>query len=162
MIITKRTISIISLVLSSILVFLLCSCGNSASHNSKTVSLTPENINDYISIQGRYLNGDYHSALIYYISTADLELQAYNTAAGTFDNVEITVVANLSDRGGALNEKWHLDGEESTQVLISFKMPSSGQYSSTYSIECLRCTDILSGPADISIKSVSGTFTPSN
>ena len=154
----------ISLLLAIILCFSMCACGaSSAPAAPKAVELTKDNIGDYISISGEYKNGDYHSTILYYVSTADLDFKAYSTVAGSFSNVEITVRADLSEKTGALSEKWHMaDSEDKSKVEFTFKMPASGDYSTSYSIECDRATWKLSGSAKLEIVSVSGTFTPNN
>jgi len=129
----------------------------------KEIELTKDNIGEYITISGEYKNGDYHSSLFYYISTAELDFKAYSTVAGTFSNVEITVRANLSKEMGALSEKWHMaDSEDKSKVQFTFKMPANGNYSTSYSIECDRQTLKLAGAAKLEIVSVSGTFKPNN
>lgn len=126
----------------------------------ETIELTKENISEYIAIRGEYKNGTYHKLLVYYTSTADLEIQAYGVASGTFDNVKITVKANLKDKEDFLG-KWHLTNIDADSVTITFHMPSSGTYSSSYSIECDNCARKLSGSSELEIVAVSGTFKPS-
>lgn len=158
------------MVLAIILCLSMCACGGSGSTAAPTepaapkeIELTKDNIGDYISISGEYKNGDYHSSLLYYISTADLEFKAYSTVAGSFSNVQITVRADLSEKNGSLSEKWHMaDSEDKSKVEFTFKMPANGDYSTSYSIECDRATWKLSGSAKLEIVSVSGTFTPNN
>ena len=157
----------ISLLLALVMCLSLCACGGAevgeTTAAKEPVTLTTENIGDYITVRGEYKNGDYHSTILYYISTADLEFQAYSTVSGTFENVEITVRANLSDKTGALNEKWHLvDSDNEKSVEFTFKMPASGEYASSYSIECNRATWKLSGTSDLEIVAVSGTFIPNS
>lgn len=155
----KKTIS---LALVLLLCLSLCACGSSTEKNKKEpVILTTENIGDYITVCGEYKNGDYHSTLLYYVSTADLDFQAYSTTSGTFENVEITVRADLSEKAGAINEKWHLVGSDNkNSVEFTFKLPASGEYTSSYSIECNRATWKLSGSSKLEIVNVNGTFTP--
>ena len=153
----------ITLILTMILTLCLAGCGKkSSSEKPEPITLTKVNVGDYISIRGEYKNGEYHSTLLGYVSTADLDFQAYSTVSGTFDNVEITVRANLSDKHGAASH-WHLVGaDDETEVDFTFKLPASGEYSSSYKIECDRYTWALSGNSDLTIIRVSGTFTPNN
>lgn len=127
------------------------------------VALTKENIGDYISIRGEYKNGDYHAGAITNISTADLDFQAYSTVSGSFENVEIKVRANLSEHQGALGERWHLvNSENKDSVEFSFKLSASGEYSSSYSIECYRNTGRLAGNSELEIIAVSGSYMPNS
>ena len=92
---------------------------------------------------------------------ADLDFQAYSTVSGSFENVEITVRANLKDKEGSLGEQWHLvDSENKDNVEFTFKLPASGEYTSSYSIECDRNTWSLSGNSELEIVAVSGSYTP--
>ena len=126
----------------------------------KEIELTKDNIGEYIAISGEYKNGEYHHSFFYYISSADLDFKAYSTVAGTFSNVEITVLADLSKEKGVLGE-WHMaDSEDDTKVQFTFKMPANGDYSNSFSIECDGQSLALSGTAKLEIVSVSGTFTP--
>ena len=154
----------ISMLLAVILCLSMCACGASSSPAApKEIELTKDNIGDYITISGEYKNGDYHSTILYYVSTADLDFKAYSTVAGSFSNVEITVRADLSEKTGAIGEKWHMaDSEDKSKVEFTFKMPANGDYSTSYGIECDRATWKLSGSAKLEIVSVSGTFTPNN
>ena len=154
---------IIAMLLVLVLCLSICACSSTPSTPStpKEIELTKDNINEYISISGEYKNGDYHSSLLYYISTADLDFKAYSTVAGSFSNVEITVRADLSEKDGALGEEWHMaDADDNSKVEFTFKMPANCNYSTSYSIECDRATWKLSGTAKLEIVSVSGTFTP--
>lgn len=168
----KKALSLV-LILTMCLSF--CACGNSNNKTKqkvlstpetttkKSIRLTTDNIDDYIAIRGEYKNGKYHRDFLdYYISTADIDFQAYSIASGTFDNVEITVNVDLSEKEGALGNKWHLTNSESRNVEITFKMPANGEYSSTYSIECDRSTAKLSGSSKLEIVEVSGIFIPNN
>lgn len=162
----------ISLSLVLILVLSLCACGQGESSVQleqvvesqqpiKPIVLTKENIADYVSIRGEYKNGTYKDSILYYISSADLEFQAYSTVSGSFENVEITVRANLNEKGGALNEKWHLvNSDDEKNVQFTFKLSTDGEYNASYSIECARNTWKLNGDSDLEIISVSGTFIP--
>lgn len=150
----------------------LCACSSSINTTknelvdtapNEPIALTTENIDDYISIRGEYKNGGYHSDFLYYTSTADLDIQAYSTVSGSFENVEITIRANLDDKAGAGSEKWHLaDSDNEDSAEITFKLPASGEYTSSYSIECYRNTWTLSGSSDLEIISVSGTYVPNS
>ena len=129
------------------------------------VQLTLDNIDDYISIRGEYKNGEWHTSEAYAwsndVSTADLDFQAYSTVAGSFNNVEITVRADLSAHEWGTKEKWHIDGsDDDSKVEFSFKMPASGEYSSTYKIKIYDNYGELEGSSILEIVSVSGTFTP--
>lgn len=134
-----------------------------ATKTVEPIQLTRDNINNYINMRGEYKNGDYHKNLFYYVSTADLEFQAYSTVPGSFDNVEITVRVDLSDKDGQIGENWHIvNSADESKVEFTFKMPSNGQYNSSYSIECNRSTWKLSGNSKLAIVSVSGTYIPNN
>ena len=81
--------------------------------------------------------------------------------SGSFENVEITVRANLKDKEGSLGEQWHLvDSENKDNVEFTFKLPASGEYTSSYSIECDRNTWSLAGNSELEIVAVSGSYTP--
>lgn len=152
---------LIALLMTLVICLSLCACSSSINTTkNEPIALTTENIGDYISIRGEYKNGDYHSDLFYYTATADLEFQAYSTVSGSFENVEITVRADLSEQRGNL-EDWHLVGsEDEDNVEFTFKLPAKGEYTSSYSIECYRNTWKLSGNSDLEIVSVSGTYIP--
>lgn len=150
---------ILNLILAVVMCLTFVACGGES--EPETVELTKENIGEYIEIRGEYKNGDYHSGILYYTSTADLDIQAYSIVSGTFDNVKITVKANLKDKGEDIMGKWHLADTDGDSVTITFSMPSSGTYSSSYSIECIRNTRKLSGTSNLEIIDVSGTYTPS-
>lgn len=152
---------ILSLILAVMVCLIFAACGGETETEPEAVELTKENIGEYIEIRGEYKNGDYHAGFLYYTSTADLDIQAYSIVPGTFDNVKITVKANLQDKGEDSITKWHLAGTDGDSVKITFSMPSSGTYSSSYRIECDRNTWKLSGSSKLEIVDVSGTFTPS-
>ena len=123
----------------------------------KGVELTTENIGDYIAFSGEFTESEYHQTLLYYVSTSTLDFQAYSTVSGTFENVEITVQANIEDTG-SLGESWHLADTDDSAVEFTFKMPSNGEYAHSYSIECDRSTNKLTGSCDFTVVSVSGTY----
>lgn len=164
---------VISIVVSLALLFSLVACssngGNSSqgenakpetNKGSEAVQLTVDNISDYISINGEFTDAEYHQTILYYVSTAKIDFQAYSTASGTFNNVKITVRANISETG-ALSEKFHLaDSDNKNSVEFEFTMPANGNYNHTYSIECDRYSGKLSGSCDFTIVSVSGEFMP--
>lgn len=148
---------LLSLMLAAALALSLTACGGSK--KPQEIELTTENIGDYISFSGEFTDSEYHQTLLYYISTSTIDFQAYSTTAGTFNNVEITLQANI-DNEGAIGEKWRLADTEDTGVEFTFKMPSSGDYSHSYGIECDRNTSRLKGSCDFTVVSVSGTYTP--
>ena len=138
-----------------------CGGGNekTGSDTKEEVLLTKENIGDYISFSGEFVDSDYHKSLLYYISTSTLDFQAYSTVSGTCENVEITVRANIDDTG-ALGESWHLVDTDDSAVEFTFTMPSNGNYTHSYSLECNRSTAKLKGSCDFTVVSVSGTYIP--
>lgn len=159
---TSKKLLVMLLTISLLLVLAACgSAGEEAQAKPEPITLTTENIGDYISIRGEYKNGDYHAGILFYTSTADSDFQAYSTVSGSFENVEITVRANLKDKEGSLGEQWHLvDSENKDNVEFTFKLPASGEYTSSYSIECDRNTWSLSGNSELEIVAVSGSYTP--
>lgn len=149
----------LALILTAALALSLAACGGSK--KPQEIELTTENIGNYISFSGEFTDSEYHQTILYYVSTSTIDFQAYSTAAGAFSNVEITLRANI-DNEGAIGEKWHLADAEDTGVEFTFKMPSSGDYSHSYSIECDRNTSKLKGSCDFTVVSVSGTYTPAD
>ncbi len=132
------------------------------------VTLTKNNINNYLNFDGEFVDGKYESGCFYYTADATLEFQAYPVSSGSFDNVEIILKVIGTDstfEGGALGEKWHLSdaaGEDEKHIKITFKLGADGKFSKNYSVTCKRCSGILEGGCTFEIVSVTGTFTPSN
>lgn len=147
-----------ALMLAATLTISLISCGG-GSEKPKEVELSKDNIADYISFSGEFTDSEYHQTLLYYVSTSTIDFQAYSTVSGTFENVEITVRANIDDTG-AIGEKWHLADSDEEGVEFTFKMPASGEYSHSYGIECDRNTNRLKGNCDFTVISVTGTYIP--
>ena len=127
---TSKKLLVMLLTISLLLVLAACgSAGEEAQAKPEPITLTTENIGDYISIRGEYKNGDYHAGILFYTST--------------------------------LGEQWHLvDSENKDNVEFTFKLPASGEYTSSYSIECDRNTWSLSGNSELEIVAVSGSYTP--
>jgi hypothetical protein len=168
----------LSVILSIAMILSLTACGsanNSATETKEAepaiselaapapIELTSSNVEDYIAFRGEFTNSDYYSSLLYYISTSTIEFQAYGTAVGSFDNVEITVLAKIDGaKNGMAGEKWHLAGTDDEAVKFSFRMPTSGDYSSSYGITCNRNSMIMAGSCDFEVISVTGEFIPAN
>ena len=85
---TSKKLLVMLLTISLLLVLAACgSAGEEAQAKPEPITLTTENIGDYISIRGEYKNGDYHAGILFYTSTADLDFQAYagrTVASGGF------------------------------------------------------------------------------
>lgn len=153
---------LLALMLAAALALSLVACGGgdgSGGAASKGVELTTENITDYIALSGEFTESEYHQTILYYVSTSIIDFQAYSTVSGSFENVEITVRANIDDTG-VLNEQWHLADSEEPGVEFTFKLPANGNYTHSYGIECDRNSGKLKGSCDFTIVSVSGTYMP--
>lgn len=153
---------LLALMLAAALALSLAACGGGDSSGgaaSKEVELTAENITDYIALSGEFTESEYHQTILYYVSTSIIDFQAYSTVSGSFENVEITVRANIDDTG-VLNEQWHLADSEEPGVEFTFKLPANGNYTHSYGIECDRNSGKLKGSCDFTIVSVSGTYMP--
>ena len=153
---------LLALMLAAALALSLTACGGgdgSGAAASKEVELSTENIEDYIAFSGEFTDSEYHKTILYYVSTSTIDFQAYSTVSGTFENVEITLRADIDDTG-AFNEQWHLVDSDEPGVEFTFKMPANGTYSHSYGIECDRNSGKLKGSCNFTIVSVSGTYLP--
>ena len=163
---------IISIFLIFMICISVCACSDSATSNNDNINkdnsdlsattpkieLTKSNLSQYISISGTFTNSRYEKGLLVYTSYSTIDLSAYGIASGSFDNVKITLRANIDSYN---IYDWHLsDEKEGTPIEITISMPSSGNFKQTYDIECDSNTSKLKGNCDFTIVSVSGTFTP--
>ena len=156
----KKALSLIlALVLWLSLSFSLCACGN------KTIELTTENIDQYIACAARYKN---HRDLHYLTpnnlgESCDIDFHAYPIQQGSFSNVKITVQANVPNEfPGTTAAPWVLDGKKGEPIQFTFQLSANGEYSYVYAIECYGNASDLYGDCELTIISVSGTFTPAN
>lgn len=118
----------------------------------KTVTLTEDNILDYVYFEGEFVDYKRLMAMGLCIgSNAAFDFKAHAIVGGTFENVQITL------RFKTPSGVWRL--EENGAELFTFKMPASGEYSSKYKITSNGGTS-LSGKCEFSVISVSGTFKP--
>lgn len=161
----------------------LVACGDKKDEGStqnttekQEVELTPENVSQYLSFEANLMNGDYENVFgITNCATADMEIKAYSTATGSYDNVEVTVRPDLSADNTSLTDKWHLKDTEATEttettedteatedqdISITFKLSSSGDYNSSYPIACSGSTQELSGKRNLEVVSIKGKFIP--
>lgn len=152
------------ILLCYIVVFSLCSCSNSTDNQNtkiEPITLTTDNVEDYVSFRGEFIDSEAQSILeLKYVSESTIDFQAYSVKKGSFDNVEITIKANISE-GGSLGS-FRLKNTDDSSVIITFNMPSSGAYSSKYEIECDNYSGVLEGSCTFEVISVSGTFLPEN
>lgn len=160
---------ILTIVLVLVISMSLCACGGAkkeeeASKEPQKVELTSSNIEDYLTFKANFINGRYENLLgIMNYAKADMEVEAYSTVAGTYDNVEVTLKANMTEQDNySLIDQWHLEDTEDNEIKITFKMPSSGEYEATYPVECTGSTQRLNGIRDFTVISASGTFIPAN
>lgn len=133
---------------------------SAASPSPAPVELTKYNVGNYIAFRGEYTDSEYHSSILYYVSTSTIDFQAYGTSSGSFNNVEITVRAKIDSDLQGVGEKWHLTDTDDNEVEFTFRMPSSGDYSSSYGIECDRNSRTMAGSCDFEVIAVTGKFIP--
>lgn len=152
----KKIVILSVLIICMVFVFAGChnpeeSDGDSKEENNevKEITLTKENIKDYVSFEGKIK--DYKG------EKATIEFRAYSTVPGSYKSVEITLrCSRYGNLGG-----WHLKGtDKESEIQFTVKLSSNGEYSSSY--------DIVSwygaNPGDsceFYVESVSGTFIPS-
>ncbi|MCD8241901.1 MAG: hypothetical protein LUD73_05905 [Lachnospiraceae bacterium] len=75
--------------------------------------------------------------------------------------MEITLCADIEEMSESGVDYFHLTGEDDeSKVEITFKMPSSGEFSNSYDIQCSNLTTVLKGNCDFTITSVEGEFVP--
>ena len=166
----KKKLSIIVIV-SLMLCLTACGSGNANTNSEsivtekKTVSLTNDNIKNYVNFDGSFTNGDYTMGIVNY-AEATLEFQAYPVADGDFNNVEITLVGTSNEHTftymNDMGNYWHLSDadRDAKNIEITFTLGVDGRFSKNYSVECLNNTGKLSGNCDFRVISVSGTFEP--
>ena len=158
----KKAISMLLVLVSCALLCLpLCGC----SSENKTVTLTTENIDQYIAIVATYNNYRETSSYIVsgnYHGWCDIDLQAYATVPGAFSSVEITFLVDVPNKAGNPGEyPWYpAGGDKGNPVQFTFRLPTTGEYSHSYPIECDGVTTDLTADCEFTIVSVSGTFAP--
>lgn len=165
----KRNISAILIIL--LVSSLLIACSDKPSRTNKNddeeIELTTSNIDDYIGLQGDFVDGDYTTGYVN-CATSTLEIEAYPLEEGRFEDVEITVVCTSTDHGftymNQLGNYWHLasatSDDERDEIRITLSIRPNGEFERSYAVECLNNTSCLDAPCDFDIVSVSGTFIP--
>lgn len=160
---------LIALILVGITLLSLCACSNNQTSSDapkqESIALTKDNISEYIQFSGEFINGTHTMSFINY-AEAVLDFQAYPTASGQFNDVEITLVATSNDHTftymNDFGNYWHLSDSDSNtrEIKFTFKLGVDGKFSKNYSVECSNNTGNLKGGCDFTVVSVSGTFTP--
>ncbi len=179
------------LVLLLALVMLLSMCGCQSNPTptettkAKEIQLTVDNIEEYITLSFQVKDVERKDGGLYITAGGTVEFQAYSIQPGAFSNVNIVihpllfqdcrtcgddpVIPSYKDIFG-YGYSFDDDSREyndSTEK-ISFTLPSSGNYSTQYMLNCCYCDyDTHPRPLkdgmflDYTIISVTGTFIPS-
>lgn len=159
----KRVI-IALLVVSMLFMFTGCQNPTEEEKNdekeSSVVTLTKENIGDYVTFEGEVIDYDkWQVKGMPYMTGAEatVDFKAHAIAGGSFENVEITLQIS-----GYKYWDWHLsDDKDATRIKFTFKMPASGEYSSKYKVSNGQYVGTsLNGKCDFDVVSVTGTFKP--
>ncbi len=158
----------LALLLALVMCLTLAACGGGNTNENteakkESIELNVDNIKSYVAFDGEFTNGTYTKSIVNW-AEATLEFQAYPTAAGKFNGVEITLVCTSNDHTftymNSFGNYWHLSDDDRDEIRITFTLGVDGKFSKNYSVECLNNTGILSGDCDFKIISVKGTFIP--
>jgi len=132
----------------------------------ESIDLTVSNLEQYIQLDGQFIDGTYSMGGIINRARATLDFQAYPVVSGKFNNVEITLIAKSNANAftymNSFGNYWHLaeDDKDTKSIKFSFRLGIDGKYSQKYSVECLNNTGVLAGKSDFELLSVTGTFIP--
>lgn len=160
---------VVTIILCCIVAIGLSACGGTSGGASKTIPLTADNITEYLSFDGSFINGTFTEGTIMNWADATLELQTYPVQDGTFNNVEITLIASSDDSTftymNDLGNYWHLEGAEEgedKEIKITVSVPFDGRFQKKYAVTCSNNTGKLGGDCDFEIVSASGEFKPND
>ena len=155
---------IFAFLLAFVLCASMCACNKDQSSPSsaenQAVTLTKENIHDYVLFSGEYVDYEYHKSDITRVATASLDFQAKPKQAGSFNDVRIMIRIDIEENVTSLN-KWKLEDDEDP-IMITIQLSADGTYEHSYSLEGPSKANELAGACNFEIISVKGTFTQSN
>ena len=161
----KRTItSIFAVMLALVMVLSLTACGDDDSSKkeesavSKDVSITAENIEQYVKLSTSY--GEFETSKTLGVNFADIDviLDTYLTSTGKLNNttakIEITCpkdwTVNSSDSA--------YNSSDSSKMVLNITFPADGKYTEKHQIGCAFTSSKPSADCTIRVLEASGTF----
>ena len=148
---------IIALLLAALLCFTVCACGGAP----KTVELTTDNIEEYLSFNFAYGDVERQTKLGISFGYTDLTMKTYAISSGNFENVKITLSVPLKNGWAVSSSDSAYNKADSETLTITFTLPASGELTATHD---LIASMVYSNPdnqnINYTITSVTGTFIP--
>lgn len=144
-------------VLTLAMLLSLCAC----SAGSKEITLTVDNIDDYLAFEFDYSKVEKEKKLGISFGYTDITMKSYAVSAGSFNDVKITVEIPLTNGWSVASSDEAYDENNPDVLTCSFRLPATGEYTNTHD---LIAAVVYSNPDSNNIKytitSVSGTFVP--
>lgn len=165
----KRTITFL---LALIMALSLVACGGSQSTTSeatvtqttpepsKEVTLTKENIEQYLVFDFDYSDVERDSVMGLSLGYTDLTTNVYSTQSGSFNNVKITMNIEL-DYGWSVKKGDKASSRSDKGFLtLDFRLPSNGSFTEKHELSASGAWSNPRSRVKYTITSVSGTFVP--